>query len=75
MIDANTAALAAGVATGVQFAPVTTEALRGALARLNALYRAPKTWTAMMRAAMKQPVGWGPSAATYAALYDRIARE
>lgn len=70
VIDANAAALARGVATGVQFYPVTTEALTQALIRLCNFYRQPKVWQKMMRNAMAQPVGWDASAKAYAALFD-----
>lgn len=73
VINASPAALAAGAATGVVFHPVDGLALGQALARLVALYRAPKVWTAVQKAAMRQPVGWGPSAAAYAALYAGVA--
>ncbi len=41
VIDASPMALAAGVATGVQFAPVTVEMLEAAICRAAALHRAP----------------------------------
>ena len=41
VIDANPAALGAGVATGLQFAPVTYEMMRVALERSIGLYRQP----------------------------------
>lgn len=72
VIDANHAALATGVATGLQFAPVTARALGLALERALALFADPPTWRAMQRAAMRQPVGWQVSAARYAALYRRL---
>jgi starch synthase len=73
VIDANHAALAKGVATGLQFAPVTVRALGLALERALALFADPPTWRAMQRAAMGQPVGWQVSAARYAALYRRLS--
>lgn len=73
VINASPAALAAGAATGVVFHPVDGLALGQALARLVALYRNAKVWTAMQKAAMRQPVGWGASAAAYAALYAEVA--
>jgi len=73
VIDASPAALAMGVATGVQFHPITAEALHGAFARLCALYDDPDTWATMQKNAMRQPVGWSQSAAEYAALYTDIA--
>jgi len=69
VINASPAALAQGVATGVQFSPVTGGALANAFTRLCDLYAAPKTWAAIQKNAMKQPVGWETSAAEYSALY------
>lgn len=72
VINASPAALARGVATGIQFAPVTAEALRNAFATLGRLFRDQKTWTRMQRNAMAQPVGWDQSAEAYARLYERL---
>ena len=73
VIDANPAACDMGVATGLQFAPVTTEALRHAFARLCDLHADREGWQKMQKNAMSQPVGWAQSAARYAALYKDIA--
>lgn len=73
VIHASPAALAVGVATGVQFHPVSTDALRTAFGRICDLYAAPPTWATMQANAMRQPVGWGPSARAYAALYRDVA--
>jgi len=69
VIDANPAAEAAAVATGVQFAPVTQAGLEHAIARTARLWRRPKAWAAMQRNAMRADVGWNRPAAEYAALY------
>jgi starch synthase len=69
VIHASPAALAMGVANGLQFHPVTSEALGNALSRLCDLYADRATWEQMQANAMRQPVGWGPSALAYAALY------
>lgn len=74
VINASPAALAAGVATGVQFHPVTADALTGALSRLCDLWADPQLWGRMQGNAMAQPVGWGPSARAYAALYARVLK-
>ncbi|MCC6007730.1 MAG: glycogen synthase GlgA [Rhodobacteraceae bacterium] len=74
VIDANPAALLAGVATGVTFAPVTSHALAHALARLCALHADADIWARMQRRAMASPGGWERSAPDYAALYTRVAR-
>ncbi|MCC6305691.1 MAG: glycogen synthase GlgA [Rhodobacteraceae bacterium] len=70
VIAANDAALAAGVATGLQFWPLTVEALAAALLRLCELHADRGLWTRMQRNAMRHPVGWAASAAAYARLYE-----
>lgn len=75
VIDANEAALLAGVATGFQFAPVTAAALGDAIERACDLFADRKRWTAMVRRAMKHPVGWETSAAAYAKIYRALLEE
>ncbi|MBA3324443.1 MAG: glycogen synthase GlgA, partial [Rhodobacteraceae bacterium] len=72
VIDANVAALNAGVATGLQFAPVEAWALRAAIRRAVALYGTPQ-WATMQRQGMKADVSWDRSAALYADLYRALA--
>lgn len=72
VINASPAALARGVATGLQFFPVNAQALANAFARLDALYSDSKVWKTMQRNAMKQPVGWETSAAAYKDIYDSL---
>ena len=72
VIDANEAALSAGVATGVQFSPVDADSLRIAVRRTLALYRDRKAWTAMQKQGMKSDVSWTRSAARYAELYRSL---
>lgn len=72
VINASPAALARGVATGLQFAPTEPAPLRNALTRLCALYRDRDTWARMQRNAMVQPVGWDQSAGAYASLYAQL---
>ncbi|MFV0410845.1 MAG: glycogen synthase GlgA [Paracoccus sp. (in: a-proteobacteria)] len=74
VIDANDAAIRAGVATGAQFSPVTSDALSLALRQVSALYAQPAIWQRMTFRAMTHPVGWDASARDYAALYDRLTR-
>ncbi|GAB5445292.1 glycogen synthase GlgA [Gymnodinialimonas sp.] len=74
IINASPAALAAKTATGVQFNPITAEALANAFNRLCDLYADRKAWTTMVRNAMKAPVGWDTSAARYHALYEATAQ-
>jgi starch synthase len=69
IIDANEMALAAGVATGFQFAPPSREALEKAIARAAALWRDRPAWRRMQENGMRAEVGWGRPAARYAELY------
>ena len=69
VIHASPAALGVNVATGIQFHPVTANALAGAIDQLCTLFGDSDTWAQMQKNAMRQPVGWGPSARAYAALY------
>lgn len=69
VVDANEMALAAGVATGFQFAPVTRGALEHTLGRAAATWRHPKVWRRLQRNGMAMPVGWDGPAAQYARLY------
>jgi starch synthase len=74
VIHASPAALGVGVATGVQFHPVTVDALKGALTTLCDLFDDPATWASLQKNALRQPVGWGPSARAYARLYAEVAK-
>ena len=74
VIDANAAALAANCATGIQFVPVNAATLDQAIERTFALYHQPKVWGAMVRRAMRHPVGWDQSARAYLTLFEDLAR-
>ncbi len=74
VINASPAALARGVATGVQFFPVDAQALSNAFGRLCDLFADTATWKTLQRNAMKQPVGWETSAAAYAKLYAELTK-
>jgi starch synthase len=74
VIDANEAALAVGCATGIQFAPTTSEKLGEALERAMAIYADPKSWRQIQRNAMKHPVGWDVSARRMADIYQHLAK-
>ncbi|MCC7321296.1 MAG: glycogen synthase GlgA [Rubellimicrobium sp.] len=74
VINASPAAMAMGVASGVQFHPVSAGALALAIDRLCDLWEDRKAWARMQRNAMAQPVGWQGSARAYAALYRETAR-
>jgi starch synthase len=72
VIDANEAAVEAGVATGVVFSPATEESLGEAIRRTIALYARPKVWHKMQRRGMKSDVSWELSAEKYADLYASL---
>ena len=74
VIDANEAALSAGVATGIQFSPVTREGLEQALARTVALWGSRKVWRTIQKNGMALEVGWDRAAAEYAALYRAVTK-
>ncbi|MEO0496484.1 MAG: glycogen synthase GlgA [Pseudomonadota bacterium] len=69
VINASPAALASGVATGIQFFPIHGSAMTHAVRRLGELYAQTAVWRKMQRNAMKQSVGWDHSAADYLAMY------
>ena len=69
VIDANVAALAAGVATGIEVWPVDQTGLDAALVRLLRLWAEPKAWARMQRNGMAADVGWAGPARAYAALF------
>ncbi len=75
VIDANEAALTAGVATGIQFSPVTAEGLDDALRRLTELWRNQPVWQRLQRNAMAADVSWRNPASHYAALFQSILAE
>ena len=60
------------VGTGIQFHPVTADALEAALIQLCDIFADPKRLSKMQRNAMSHPVGWDESAAAYAALYAQL---
>ena len=72
VIDANEAALAAGAATGVQFAPPSAAALAGALRRMAALHRDGPAFAALQRAALGADVSWARSARRYGTLFREL---
>jgi starch synthase len=73
VIDANEAATAAGVATGVQFYPPSVEALTYALERALEIVRDPATTRRLRLNGMKSDVSWRGPAKRYAALYRDLA--
>jgi len=75
VIDANPAALGAGVATGIQFAGVNYDNFAAAITRAIALYHQPHHWQAMQRNGMKADFSWAASGKAYADLYTALISE
>ena len=73
VVDANAMALAAGVATGFQFAPAERAPLERALRRALSVWEDGEAWRRMQRNAMAAPVGWERPAERYAAIYREAA--
>lgn len=72
VIDANPAAIAAEVATGVMFDANSAHALYEAIRRTVRLYADDKLWKKIQRRGMKSDVSWETSAARYADLYATL---
>jgi starch synthase len=73
VIDANEAATAAGVATGIQFWPLSAEALSNAVERALTVFRSAAMMRRMRLNGMRAKVSWRASAQRYAALYRSLA--
>jgi starch synthase len=73
IIDANDAALEAGVATGLQFSPVTREALEAAIVRASRLHADTATWTRLMKRGMTSDLSWQRRAKAYADLFHSLS--
>ena len=58
VIDANEAAVSAGVATGFQFAPANAGAFLHAIRRLVEAHANRRVWTSIQRQGMKADVSW-----------------
>ena len=75
IVDANEAALAAGVATGVEFYPPEAGELSSALTRALQIHSDPATMRRLRLNGMRTDVSWRGPAKHYAALYrDIVAR-
>ena len=73
VIDANEAALSAGVATGLQFYPPEISELREAIRRAFAISREPGLLRRLRLNGMRADVSWRGPAKRYAALYRGLA--
>ncbi|MHC2336428.1 glycogen synthase GlgA [Bradyrhizobium sp. USDA 4454] len=67
------AAITGNAATGVKFAPVTSEALAHGLRTANLLFNDKVTWRRLQQAGMATDVSWRNRAGHYAALYRELA--
>ena len=72
VIDANPAALASGVATGIQFSPVNAHMLYAAINRAFDLYGSQNDWKRLVKNCLSQDVGWTASASKYLDLYTSL---
>ena len=73
VVDANEAALTAGVATGLQFYPPDVGALDYAIARAFDLWADPVVMRRLRLNGMRADVSWRHPAKRYAALYAKLA--
>ena len=72
VIDADDAAIRAGVATGVQVAPNRSDALELGIRRMCDLFANRLLWVKLQKRAMTQPLGWGQSAQSYSTLFKNL---
>jgi starch synthase len=74
VIDPDRAESGPNGATGIQFSPVTQEALEGAILRTAAIWANKSLWQQMQINGMRADVSWKKSGALYAELYaDALA--
>jgi len=73
VIDANIAAIQAGVATGIQFDRVDLPTLCAAISRAVALHRDGARWRQLQRNGMRCDFSWETSGKAYADLYRSLA--
>ena len=69
IVDANHAAVSAGVATGIQCYEVSADGIISAVARFKNLYAQPQLWQGIQKAGMATDVGWTQSALAYKNLF------
>jgi starch synthase len=72
VIDANEAALAAGVATGFQHGETSYHSLAHAIRRATAAYQRPDLWCVIQRNGMRADFSWSESGRRYADLYKSL---
>jgi starch synthase len=74
VVDANETTIPADAATGIQFGPVTSENLAGAIRRAKGLFHNRPVWQGIQRNGMIVDVSWHNRARHYADLYRQIAK-
>jgi starch synthase len=74
VIDANDAALANGVATGLVFDGLSQDSLISAIGRAIKLHAEQPLWSALQRQGMRSDFSWTASGARYAAVYRSLAK-
>jgi len=72
VLDPGDEELARGRGTGLRFDAATPAFLLRALERAVALYRNPKAWATLVRAAMTRDSSWTASAQLYVQLYRSL---
>jgi starch synthase len=72
IIDANQAALANGVATGILFDEVSADGLTDALRRTFALFAQKTVWQQIQRQGMRSDFSWVRTGALYAGFYKGL---
>jgi starch synthase len=74
VVDANEITIPADGATGIQFGPVTSENLAGAIRRAKGLFLDKPAWQGIQKNGMTVDVSWHNRARSYADLYRQIAK-
>jgi starch synthase len=72
VVDASPEAMAARIATGVSFLPVTAEGLASAIGRTLDLWGDQPAWKRVQATAMSVDVSWKEPAREYAALFREV---
>jgi starch synthase len=74
VVNNNVAAAQMNVATGFQFHPIDQLSLAHCLRNVIEAFSNKSDWTRLQKRGMNQDLGWDASSATYAALYERVAK-
>ena len=74
VVHQNVAAMQMKVATGFQFHPIDQLSFVHCLRGVIEAFSDKSDWTRLQKRGMNQDLGWDASSATYAALYERVAK-